>query len=206
MNPPIRLNLQILPTSTQDKERIQVTEKTVKKFGRYGIATKDYSQTQKQLAEQLNFSRQAGSSRLREMRKIQKTGRWVRHQLKDKQMEKSKNRRDILLVQYKRSRFCIVQLQGMKIRFILRIPSSKIMDKPWRTIHIDRKTESLWQKNDALCSVGPEGRQQLSDLNRFLLEKRPEHKNRQHNIIFVHDNASPQKAKPVQDTSESLSR
>jgi len=29
------------------------------------------------------------------------------------------------------------------------------MGRPRRTIHIDRKTESLWQEN-ALCLVGPE--------------------------------------------------
>ena len=32
------------------------------------------------------------------------------------------------------------------------------MGRPWRTIHIDRKTESLWQQDDAVCLVGSEGR------------------------------------------------
>ena len=35
------------------------------------------------------------------------------------------------------------------------------MDKLRRTIHVDRKIESLWQEDDALCAdallVGPEG-------------------------------------------------
>ena len=31
------------------------------------------------------------------------------------------------------------------------------MDRPRRTIHIDRKTESLWQKEDASCLMGPRG-------------------------------------------------
>ena len=62
----------------------------------------------------------------------------------------------------KRSRFCILYLQGMKSEFILRISSTKkIMDRPRRTIHIDRKTESLWQKDDALRLVGPEERDLL---------------------------------------------
>ena len=30
------------------------------------------------------------------------------------------------------------------------------MGRPKRTIHIDRKTESLWQKDDVQCLVGPE--------------------------------------------------
>ena len=55
------------------------------------------SQTQKQLAEQMSVSQQAASNRLREMGKIQKTGRWVPHELNDRKMEKRKNTRDILL-------------------------------------------------------------------------------------------------------------
>jgi len=31
------------------------------------------------------------------------------------------------------------------------------MGRSRRTIHIDRKTESLWQEDDALCLVAPEG-------------------------------------------------
>ena len=31
------------------------------------------------------------------------------------------------------------------------------MDSPRRTIHIDRKTESLYQKDDTLYLVEPEG-------------------------------------------------
>ena len=43
----------------------------------------DDSQTQKQLAEQLGVNQQYVSNRLREMGKIQKTGRWVPHELND---------------------------------------------------------------------------------------------------------------------------
>ena len=39
----------------------------------------DDSQTQKQLAEQLDVSQQTVSSRLRKMEKIQKSGIWVPH-------------------------------------------------------------------------------------------------------------------------------
>ena len=75
-------------------------------------------------------------------------------------MEKCKNRCGILLAQYKRKSFCIVKLQGMKSEYILKIPSGKhrgqIHDAiNLRSIHIDRKTESLWQRDDDLCLVGP---------------------------------------------------
>jgi len=43
------------------------------------------------------------------------------------------------------------------VDFFLESQAQEIMGRPRRTIHIDRKTESLWQKDDALCLVGPEG-------------------------------------------------
>lgn len=47
--------------------------------------------------------------------------------------------------------------------------------------------------------------QQLIDLNRSLLKKRPENQKRQHKVIFLHDNAPSHTAKPVRDTLETLS-
>ena len=99
------------------------------------------------------------------------------------------------------------------------------MGRPRRTIHIDRKTESLWQEDDALCLVEPKEKgvvyyellkpgetvntkryqQQLIDLNRSLLKKRLEYQKRQHKVIFLHDNAPSHTAKPVRNTLEALS-
>jgi len=59
-------------------------------------------QTQKQLVEQLSVSQQAVSNRLREIGKIQKIGRWVSHELNERQMEKRKNTYEILLKRYRR--------------------------------------------------------------------------------------------------------
>ena len=52
------------------------------------------------------------------MGKIQKTGRWV-HELNDRQMEKLKNIRDILLALYKRK------------SFLLRIVHHRTEDEKW---------------------------------------------------------------------------
>jgi len=60
------------------------------------LLDEDDSQTQK-LAEQLSISQQAVSNRPREMGKIQKVGRWVPHELNERQMERRKNTCDILL-------------------------------------------------------------------------------------------------------------
>ena len=92
--------------------------------------------------------------RLQEMGKIQKVGRWVPHELNERQMEKRKNTCEILLERYRRKSFLYRIIGDEKWIFFLDSQAQKIMGRP---IHIDRKTESLWQEDDALCLVGPEG-------------------------------------------------
>ena len=72
--------------------------------------------------------------------------RWVPHELNDRQMENRKNTCAILLAWYKRKSFLhsIVTGDGKWISF----------NNPKRTIHIDRKAESFWQKDDSQCLVG----------------------------------------------------
>jgi len=101
------------------------------------------SQTQKQLAEQLSVSQQAVSNRLQEMGKIQKVGRWMPHELNERQMERRKNTCEILLEQYRRKSFLHSIVTGDEKWIFLRIPSAKNQGRSRRTIHIDRKTESL---------------------------------------------------------------
>ena len=63
------------------------------------------TQSQKMLAEQLGVSQAAISMRLHAMRKVQKIGKWVLHELNDKQMERRQNICQILLVRQKRKSF-----------------------------------------------------------------------------------------------------
>ena len=100
-----------------------------------------------QLAEQLDVSQQTVSNRLRKMGKIQMFYRWVPYESNDSEMEKRKTHVKLGSFGTKGSRFCILAysiVQGMKSKFILRIRGAKITSRPRRTIHIDRKTESLW--------------------------------------------------------------
>ena len=105
--------------------------------------------------------------------------------------------------------------------FFLESQAQKIMGRPRRTIHIDRKTESLWQEDSVwwhqkgvvyyeLLKPGEtvnikRYQQQLIDLNRSLLKKRPEYQKRQYKVIFLHNNAPSHTAKPVRNTLEALS-
>ena len=51
------------------------------------LLDKDNTQSQKMLAEQLGVSEAAISMRLHAMGKVQKTGKWVPHELNDRQMK-----------------------------------------------------------------------------------------------------------------------
>ena len=94
-------------TSTQGKKEDKGHGKHRTKFEDVklqALLNEDDSQTQKQLGEQLGVRQQAVYNR-REMGKIEENGRWVPHELNDRQMGKRKNTCDILLTRYKRKSF-----------------------------------------------------------------------------------------------------
>ena len=51
--------------------------------------------------------------------------------------------------------------RGWKVDLFWKFQAQKNMGTSRRTIHIDRKTESIRQKDDDQCMVGPEGRNLL---------------------------------------------
>ena len=63
------------------------------------------TQSQKMLAEQLGVSQAAISMRLHATGKVQKIGKWVPHELNDRQMERCQNTCQILLAKQKRKSF-----------------------------------------------------------------------------------------------------
>lgn len=69
-----------------DKER-SGRPKTFEDAELQALLDEDDAQTQEQLAEALNMTRQGISKRLHAMGKIQKAGKWVPHELTERQME-----------------------------------------------------------------------------------------------------------------------
>ena len=69
------------------------------------LLDEDDAQTQQQLADQLNVTREAVSIRLKSMGKIQKMGKWVPHELNERQQENRKTTCEMLLARYKRKSF-----------------------------------------------------------------------------------------------------
>nr|KAF6369381.1 hypothetical protein mMyoMyo1_010727 [Myotis myotis] len=69
------------------------------------LLDEDACQTQKQLAERLNVAQQTISDHLQAMGMILKEGKWVPHQLNERQMENQKVTSKMLLQRHKRKYF-----------------------------------------------------------------------------------------------------
>jgi len=79
------------------------------------LLDEDDAQTQQQLADQLNVTREAVSIRLKVMGKIQKIGKWVPHELNERQQENRKTTCEMLLARYKRKSFLYRIVTGEKV-------------------------------------------------------------------------------------------
>jgi len=69
------------------------------------LLNEDDTQSQKILAEQLAVSQAGISMRLHATGKVRKIGKWVSHELNDRQMERRQSTCQILLVRQKRKSF-----------------------------------------------------------------------------------------------------
>lgn len=187
------------------------------------LLDEDDTQTQQQLAEQLNVNQEAISKRLHAMGKIHKAGKWVPHQLNDRQMENRKVTSQLLLDRHNRKDFVYRIVTGDEKWIYYDNPKRK---KSW----VDRGQPSTstarpnrFGKKTMLCvwwdqrgvvyhellktgeTVNTERyREQLIKLNHNLIEKRPEWATRHKKVLFLHDNAPSHTSKRVRDTLDAL--
>ena len=149
------------------------------------------------------------------MGKIQKVGRWVPHELNERQMERRKNTCEILLERYRRKSFLHRIVTGDEKWIFFENPKRK---KSWVDPGAPSTSTVRPNRFGKRCFVfgGQKGvvyellkpgetvntkcyQQQLIDLNRSL-KKRPEYQKKQHKVIFLHDNAPSHTAKSIRDT------
>ena len=183
----------------------------------------DDTLSQKQMAAMLNVAQQTISDRLKAMGKIQKCGKWVPHELNERQMENRKNTCEILLQRHVRKSVLHRIVTGDEKWIYFKNPKRK---KSWvnpgqpstSTAKPDRFGKKtmlcVWwdQKGVVYHELLKPGetvntdryRQQMINLNHALIEKRPEVARRHGKVILLHDNAPAHKAKPVQDTIKTL--
>lgn len=187
------------------------------------ILNEDDTLSQKQMAAMLNVAQQTISDRLKAMGKIHKCGKWVPHELNERQMENRKNTCEILLQRHERKSVLHRIVTGDEKWIYFKNPKRK---KSWvnpgqpstSTAKTDRFGKKallcVWwdQKGVVYHELLKPGetvntnryRQQMINLNNALIEKRPEWARRHGKVILLHDNAPAHKAKPVQETIKAL--
>lgn len=187
------------------------------------LLDEDNTQTQQMMAEQLNVTRQAISDRLRAMGKIQKVGKWVPHELNERQMEKRKTVCEMLLLRHERKGFLHRVVTGDEKWIYFQNPKRK---KSWvtpgqpstssaRPDRFGKKTMlCVWwdQKGVVYYELLKPGetvntdryRQQMINLSHALIEKRPEWAHRHAKVILQHDNAPAHSARLSKETISSL--
>ena len=102
------------------------------------------------------FLQVAISMRLLAMGKVQKIGKWMPHELNDRQMERCQNTCQILLARQKRKSFLYRIVTGDEKKIYFQNSKCK---KSWvdPTINIFLKIKSLWTEDDAVRLMGSGG-------------------------------------------------
>ncbi|GFX81766.1 mariner Mos1 transposase [Trichonephila clavipes] len=182
------------------------------------LLDEDDGQTQEQLAAQLNVDQSTVSRHLKAMGKIIKVGRWVLHELTDRQQENLKIVCEILLAHYKR-KSCLHRIGTIYFENSKRNRSYIDPGQPSKST----ARPNRFGRKTMLCIFwGQEGpiyyellkpsetvntdryKQQLLNLNDVILEKREQYKKRQHKVIFLDDSAPSHHAKPTKDIVKAL--
>lgn len=187
------------------------------------LLDEDPCQTQKQLAERLQVTQAAISKRLNMMGKILKAGKWVPHNLNERQMENRKVTSLSLLSRYEKKSFLHRIVTGDEKWIYFENPKRKKSyvnpGQPAQSIprpnRYGKKTMLCiwWDQKGILYHEllkpgetvnGERYKQQLINLNQSLIDKRPEWAKRHDKVILLHDNAPSHTTKLVKDTTKKL--
>nr|KAF6378768.1 hypothetical protein mMyoMyo1_009678 [Myotis myotis] len=157
------------------------------------------------------------------MGKILKEGKWVPHQLNERQMENQKVISKMMLQQHKRKSFLHQIVTGNEKLIYFENPKCT---KSWvdsgqpstltaRPNRFGKKTMlCVWWDQEGVVyyellkpgeTINTDHyRQQISNLNYALIVERPEWVKRHGKVILLYDNAPPHTSKPVKDTLKDL--
>jgi len=132
-------NSKVMILNVRNEERGK-SPKKFKDSELQALLDEDGAQTQQQLADQLNVTREVVSIRLKSMRKIQKMEKWVPHELNERQQENRKTICEMLLARYKRKSFLHRIVTGNEKWMYFENPKRK---RSWVTVKIMGPGEPL---------------------------------------------------------------
>ncbi|GFV23293.1 mariner Mos1 transposase [Trichonephila clavipes] len=177
------------------------------------LLDEDDDQTQEHLAKQLNGDQSTVSRRLKAMGKIIKVGRWVPHELTDRQQENRNKRKSYLhRIVTGDEKWIYFENPKRNRSYVDPGQPSKSTARPNR---FGRKTMLFifWDKKGLIYyellkpgeTVNTDRyKQQLLNLSDAILEKREQYKKQQQKVIFLDDNAPSHRAKPTKDMVKAL--
>ena len=208
--------------SVEDEERSGRPEK-IKDEELQALLDEDSTQTESQLATALGVTQANISQRLKKMGKIQKESQWVPHKLSESAIENRFNICNFLLTCYQEKSFLwkIVTGDGSWIHYdnpkrkkSWVDPGQPVAKVPKRDIHGKKALLCIWwdMKGVIYFELRKPGetvtadvyKQQLIKMNLALNEKRPVKDTKSRQVLLLHDNARPHKAKVVQETIKEL--
>jgi len=183
------------------------------------LLDQDPTQTQRQLATALNVSQETVSRRLKAMGKVSKLGKWVPHDLNERQMEVTC---ETLLQRHERKSFLHrivtgdekwIYFENPKRKKLWLSPGEAAPSTPKQDRFGKKSMLYVWWDQSGIVhyellkpgeTVSAQRYcQQITNLNRALVEKRPAWAKRHGKVILLH-NAPSHKAKPVRDELNSL--
>jgi [histone H3]-lysine36 N-dimethyltransferase SETMAR len=187
------------------------------------LLDEDDAQTQEQLAYKLNVTQKAVSIRLHQMGKIQKEGRWVPHELTERQREQRRTTCELLLERQQRKSFMHRIITGDEKWIYFDNPKRKhSWTDPGKTpkliskanIHGKKVLLCIWWDQKGILYyellkpgqtvTGDRYNEQLTKLNQQLMIKRPEWTTRHERPILLHDNARPHVGKQVKEALQEM--
>lgn len=179
--------------------------------------------TQKELAMELNVDRRTISVRLHAMGKIRKLGKWVPHQLSEKQLKERIDACKKHLAEHKKHSFLSrivtgdekwVYYDNPKRKASYVDPGQPSTSVPKRDIHCQKLMLCIWwdQKGVVYYELlkpnetvtADRYRCQLDELAKALNEKRPLVARKHHKVLFHDDNARPHRANIVKKKIEAF--
>ena len=185
------------------------------------LLDEDDGQTQEMMAEQLGVTQKTISKRLKDMGMILKVGRWVPHELTERQQENRKTTCEMLLSRFKRKSFLHRIVTGDEKWVYFSNPKRKRSygppgHKPKTTAKPNRFGRKamlcvFWDQRGMIWYEllkpgetvdGARYQRQLADLNSAIHRKRPEYADRRHKVIFLDDNAPPHRTRATRELVE----
>ncbi|GFU81786.1 mariner Mos1 transposase [Trichonephila clavipes] len=204
----------------RDRELIVGIEKTNEERGRpaktfkdaelQALLDEDDDQTQEHLAEQFNVDQSTVSRRLNAMGKIIKVGKWVLHELTDRQQVNRNIICEMLLARDKHKSYLHrIVTSDEKCFYFENLKRNRSYVDPGQPSKSTAKPNCFGRKTMLCIFWDQEGliyydKQQLLNLNDAILKKREQYKKRQHKVIFFDDNTPSHRAKPTKDIVKAL--